>query len=158
MFQYNQVISKFSELVNFVQLASIGQNCFLSCSLVEFELPLSVRSLGTDAFRNCSQLKTAILNEGLLTMSRSFYLCGRLLNITIPSTVTGLGNEAFYNCPALIYIKALPTTPPSVSGSWLRYNSTVKIYVPDNSLTAYKEASGWSTYASRILPLSEFED
>jgi hypothetical protein len=32
-----------------------------------------------------------------------------------------------------------------------------KIYVPDASVNAYKEAEGWSTMANRIHPLSEIE-
>jgi hypothetical protein len=30
------------------------------------------------------------------------------------------------------------------------------IYVPDSSVDAYKAAENWSTYASRIYPLSEY--
>lgn len=32
-----------------------------------------------------------------------------------------------------------------------------KIYVPDNLVESYKTASGWSTYAQQILPLSQYE-
>ena len=51
---------------------------------------------------------------------------------------------------------ALPTTPPTISGSWFRYNTGGKVYVPDNSVETYKAASGWSTYASKIYPMSEY--
>ena len=71
--------------------------------------------------------------------------------------MTALGREPFYNCAELATIIALPTSPPTVSGTWLRYNTIAKIYVPDNSVSAYKAASGWSTYASRIHGMSEYE-
>lgn len=155
-FNNNGLISTFEELSEFTAVTSIEANAFKGSSLVEIEVPGRITALGSDAFRECSNLKKVILNEGILTMSRSFYLCASLLNITIPSTMTSLGSEPFYRCPALRYIKVLPTTPPTISGSWLRYSDIAKVYVPDSSLAAYKAASGWSTYASRIKPMSEF--
>lgn len=143
------------ECVNFTGMTSISNQAFTRSSLVEIEVPSTVTSIGTDGFRECSKLTNVILNEGLLTMYRSFYQCAKLTSITLPSTVTALGPEVFYNSPALASVIALPETPPTVSGQWLRYNSIAKIYVPDNSVSAYKAASGWSTYASRIHGMSE---
>ena len=129
----------------------------LITSFTELSIFEGVTSLATDAFRDCSYLVAITLREGLLTMARSFYSCSHLPIITIPSTMTALGNDPFYNCIRLATIIALPTSPPTVSGTWLRYNSIAKIYVPDNSVSAYKAASGWSTYASRIHGMSEYE-
>ena len=32
------------------------------------------------------------------------------------------------------------------------------IYVPDESVDAYKTAVGWDKYTSKIYPISEYED
>ena len=157
MFQRNRLLGAFMEMRMFSNLKSVGAYIFQGSSLSKTELPDSITVLGNDAFRECS-LTSIILKEGLLTMSRSFYSCGRLQNITIPSTVTALGSEPFYRCSALMYIKVLPATPPTISGNWLGYSNLAQVYVPDSSLAAYKAASGWSTYASRIHSMSEFAD
>lgn len=61
---------------------------------------------------------------------------------------------------AIIYA----TTPPTNTGMIFRrgtaqkLNNTFRIYVPDNSVSAYKSASGWNYYASEILPLSQLSE
>jgi hypothetical protein len=49
-------------------------------------------------------------------------------------------------------------TPPSVgSGIFSSTHTDLAIYVPDASVTAYREASGWINYADRIYPMSLYE-
>lgn len=45
-------------------------------------------------------------------------------------------------------------TPPTLSGAFDACTALTNIYVPDASVTAYKEATNWSTYASRIKGIS----
>ena len=48
------------------------------------------------------------------------------------------------------------TTPPTLNSN--AYNGThsdLKIYVPDASVEAYKTATNWSQYSSRIKGISE---
>lgn len=48
-------------------------------------------------------------------------------------------------------------TPPSLGTEVFgRCSSNLKIYVPDDSVEAYKGATNWSNYADRIHPLSEY--
>ena len=52
------------------------------------------------------------------------------------------------------------STPPTLGGAiiskdWIK--ATIgEIYVPDDSVEAYKTATNWSAYANKILPLSHF--
>ena len=154
----NKVIGNFMEFEHFTKVVSLVRYAFQSSTLTGIKFPQTITSVGTDAFRGCGRLTKIYLNEGLLDLSRPFYECGNLPNITIPSTVTALGNDTFYRCTALASIIMLPTTPPTISGSWFRYNTGGKVYVPDNSVETYKAASGWSTYASKIYPMSEYTD
>jgi len=65
-------------------------------------LPTSVRTIGTDAFKNMPNLATVTLLEGLEEIGiDAFYGCPRLTNITIPSTVHTIGAGAFSWCFAL---------------------------------------------------------
>jgi len=79
----------------------------------------------------------------------SFFGLSGITSITIPSTVNIIG-YAFYN-PNLESITCLAVTPPSLSGNdALDNTNNCPIYVPSESVDAYKAAYGWSNYASRI--------
>ena len=80
-----------------------------------------------------------------------------LTSITIPEIVTEIGGYAFCSCSSLKEVYCKPTTPPTTSEySWawkaFDYNASGrKIYVPRNSVEAYKAAPHWSNYASYIV-------
>ena len=91
-------------------------------------------------------------------MYEAFDGCYNLAKVTIPASVTKIGNNAFSNCGNLISICCEATTPP-IATYWVGENyweafdnnaSGRKIYVPRNSINAYKSAEGWSNYASDI--------
>lgn len=56
--------------------------------------------LGSNAFENCTNLKTVKLPEGIISIPYAcFYNCVNLEDVELPSTVKLLdGNEAFYKC------------------------------------------------------------
>ena len=78
--------------------------------------------------------------------------CSELNSITIPNSVTSIGNSAFSSCSSLTSITIEATTPPSLSSKM--FSSSPIIYVPDESVDAYKSATNWSSYASQIKPMS----
>jgi hypothetical protein len=49
-------------------------------------------------------------------------------------------------------------TPPVITSNTIPNNPNLRIYVPDSSVTAYKTATNWVAYASKIYPLSEYEN
>ena len=108
-----------------------------------------------------------VTNLGSITrISRNadnFYLgcfenCNLLKYVILPATLQTIGCRTFCSCTSLIYIKCLAVTPPTIQSSlWLNNtNSTFKFYVPDASVDAYKAATNWSSYASRIFSLTQF--
>lgn len=48
-------------------------------------------------------------------------------------------------------------TPPSCGGNSISSGHVSAIYVPDDSVNAYKAASIWSGQASKIHPISEYD-
>ena len=73
-----------------------------------------------------------------------------LKNVVVPSGVTEIDKGAFSGCSSMTSLTVLPTTPPSLEYSDAFHSMGGTIYVPAASLNAYKTASGWSGYASKI--------
>lgn len=85
-----------------------------------------------------------------------------LTKVDIGTGVTTIGGKAFNLTPYLETVIVRAITPPTMYSvdrvyDFNRSNPTYKIYVPDQSVQAYKEATGWSDMANRIHPLSEIE-
>ena len=83
---------------------------------------------------------------------RSFYFCNTLTSVTIPETVTSIVSAAFNGCTSLSKVYCKATTPPQ-GGYNMFYNTSenLKIYVPTNSVSAYKTPQFWSNYSSKIV-------
>lgn len=139
-------------------VTSIGQSAFAGCYKLggSIEIPSGVTSINQQAFQNCYELTSVTLNEGLITISgSSFNNCRSLVTLDIPSTVTTIGGNAFNGCTGLTSITFHSTTPPTLSNTGaLQYTNNCPIYVPSDSVQAYKSASNWSSHASRIEAIS----
>lgn len=89
-------------------------------------------------------------------VSYGFNNCDLLKNITLPATVNTINSYAFRYCTSLEKFIVKATTPPVLSNSALRTtNDDFIIYVPADSLAAYKSATNWATYADRIQAIQE---
>lgn len=79
--------------------------------------------------------------------------CTRLTSVTIGDSVTTMGDKVFYHCTSLTSVYCKATTPPALGGTDVfDYNgSGRKIYVPAESVDAYKSATNWSEYADAIV-------
>ena len=132
-------------------MTSIPLNAFRGCpQLGEISLPAGVTIVGGSAFNLTSSLKTINLSSSLKTIdSYAFYLSG-LTQIDMPSTITTIGGNAFQNCYYLKTIIVRASTPPTLGSNALAGVTPTAIYVPSASVAAYKSASGWSAFASKI--------
>jgi len=70
--------------------------------------------------------------------------------IEISKNVTSIGWGAFYYCTSLTSVTVNAATPPTLGSNAFSDTNDCPIYVPSGSVNAYKAASGWSTYSSRI--------
>ena len=153
----------------------IGKQVFSNCkALTSITIPDTVTEIGNEAFIYCQALTEATIGNGVTSIGGSaFYYCNKLTSITIPDATTSIGNSAFSNCFALrdvtigngvtiidggvfkycenlksITIKA--TTPPTLGYEAFYRAGISYIYVPAESVDAYKTATNWSAYADRI--------
>lgn len=118
----------------------------------------SVTSIGNGAFADCSGLTFVMFSNSVTSIgSSAFSGCTGLTSITIPDSVTSIGNWAFSGCIKLSSVKMLPTTPPTLGGNQVFNNTAadLQIVVPKGTLDAYKTAANWSTYASKMVEVSE---
>ena len=159
-FTSNTDITAFSEFVNFSGITTLLDNiAFNGCSsLVEITLPATLTMIGTYAFQNCSAL-TKVNGLGSTHVNKlgsyTFQGCSALKEITLPATLTSIENHVFRGCESLKYFRINANTPPTLSWA-TSFPSTIEaIYVPDESITAYQEATGWTSYASKIKGISE---
>jgi len=125
--------------------------------ITSVDIDNSITTICSCAFYGCSGLTDVTIGSSVTSIgSNAFQNCSGLTGVTIPDSVTSIGYAAFKACSGLTGITVLATTPPRVGSYVFDNTNNCPIYVPAASLSAYQSASGWSGYASRILPLSEF--
>ena len=79
-----------------------------------------------------------------------FYNCKKLKSFTIGRGMQRIGGECFENCTAMesFYIKT--KVPPVLDNKSAFNNNPCTIYVPIGCGDAYRSATNWSAWASRI--------
>ena len=92
-------------------LTLIRQNAFKESGLQSIEIPASVETIESTAFKNCTALTTVTFEKGsqLKTIQGgasslyygAFFGCTSLTSIEIPASVETIGVAAFKNCKAL---------------------------------------------------------
>ena len=132
------------------QVSTIGDGAFNQCTSL-FQIDLSnVATIGDSAFEQCTSLRSIKLSKALEYIPIScFRNCESLEEVTIDENVKEIDGWAFSSCGSLkkVYVKA--TTPPiTLSESYPPFDASPisKIFVPSDSVTAYKNASYWKEF------------
>ena len=119
----------------------------------------AITSLITNNFAYCENLTKVIIGNQLTTIngtnsSGAFYQCTGLQVADLGTGVTSIGIDTFRDCTSLQEIICRAITPPSIVFSTFRGIPSRTIFkVPAASLNAYKTATNWSQYASRIYAI-----
>lgn len=139
------------------RISDIYKDAFVYCvNLSSFRADNGIENIGEGAFAYTA-LTEIILKRTKSIGIRAFQECSKLSIVDIDDSVESIGNYAFNTNKSLSQVIVRAVTPPSAGSSlFLNSNSNMTIYVPDQSVQAYREASGWSAYADRILPMEAY--
>ena len=128
----------------------INDNVFAdNTNLTAVTLPEGLVEIGTYAFKGCRNLESVKIPNTVTSIKhRAFQYCRNLESIIIPSSVNSIGISAFSECKALkdIYCQAVnvPETHSSTFDTSPIENMT--LYVPGESMNAYKTTAPWSGF------------
>ena len=135
-----------------VDPTTIGNRAFHSAYINSITIPPTVTTIGDLSLSLLYNLTNLVIPDTVTTIIQSSITSNaNLTDITIGSGVTSIGNAAFGFDDSLVNFTIKAVTPPT-AGEAMFYecDNLSKIYVPAESVNAYKAASGWSTYASKI--------
>ena len=133
-------------------VTSIGQSAFYFNQLTSVTIPNSVTSIGKSAFES-NPLTSVTIPNSVTSIGDLAFSNNKLTSVTIPNSVTSIGNYAF-GSSQLTSVTIHAVNPPTADrGGIFGYNSSLKIYVPAQSVNAYKTAEGWKDYADKIFPI-----
>ena len=132
-------------------VTSIKDEAFSNCtSLTSITIPSSVTCIDSYAFEGCSSLTSiTIPNSVTVIKEYTFSNCTSLTSITIPSSVTCIARYAFEGCSSLTSITCEASSPPlCYDYAFCGVNTSITVYVPANSVGAYKVARGWKNFTN----------
>ena len=139
----------------------IGERAFYECTnLTSVTISKNASSIGDYAFYECTNLTSVTIPDSVTYIGKcAFNTCTNLTSVTISKNASSIGMSAFFDCTNLknVYCKAL--TPPLLGISVFqyfnqRYNLVdigCTIYVPVESVSAYKTAVNWKDYRAYII-------
>ena len=151
--------NKTIQTVNFEKgskLKSIGNDAFYDCSsLTSITIPDSVTSIGNGAFYDCSSLTSITIGSGVASIgANAFAGCSNITSIAIPDSVTSIGGGAFWNCTSLKSIM-IPDSVTSIgNNSAFSGCSSLTSVTIGNSVTSIGEGvfSDCSSLTSITIP------
>lgn len=136
-------------------VTTFGSSLFYDCTkLTNIVLPESATSITNGSFYQCNSLTSIdFIPESVTTIGNStFRYCNNIADVVIPKNVTSIGTYAFYYNSALTTITLKPTTPPTIQSSTFSNCKNIKtIKVPSASLSAYRSATNWSSFSSKMI-------
>lgn len=128
----------------------------LAGNIEDLVIPEGVTSIRQYAFSSYSRLATVKLPSTCTTVgARAFEYCTSLRSIDFGNTA-GLSGYMCAGCTAIESVTFRRTTPPRISGTAFGgIPNTATIYVPAESVEAYKAAEEWSARAAYIQAIPE---
>ena len=139
------------EMMEELEVRTVAPSAFAGAKLSSISIPATVWDIETDAFKDCQNLTSVTLPEGVILNAGSFQNCTALTSVGLPKGVQLYGYESgttiFGGCTNLTAITVNDETPYSLQGSYLVDEpSNVTLYVPIGSKAAYQAADYWKDF------------
>lgn len=118
-----------------------------------YEIPSTVRSIGTAAFENEWDLTSVVLNEGLQFIRDSAFCGVKLTELVIPMTVRHIESWAFNGTDTLTTV-VFEGTYPDYFGEFVFYGNheDLSADMPTNfTITANQNMPGWDQFTEGVL-------
>ena len=137
-------------------LTSIGACAFYDCSsLTNISFPASLTTIWGSAFSGCTNLTNINFHHSSNLTSiydGVFRGCSSITDISLPQNLTSIGKYAFGDCsPTNVTCYAL-IPPKNMVNSFMDWIGIKDLYVPIESIQAYKNSSFWNNIQN-ILPI-----
>lgn len=124
--------------------------------LKSISFPDTITIIGNQAFYYSGlNTKVTIPNSVTNIGTNAFAYSGGIPSVEIGDGITNIATAAFDGCSGLRSITIRATTPPTLANANAFRGSTCNIYVPAESVDAYKAATNWSSLANRIFAIPE---
>ena len=141
---------------NEFQITSLEDSCFKNCSnLTSITLPEGITSLGYECFRGCSSLTSITLPEGITSLGEyCFRGFSSLTSITLPKGITSLRAGCFSRCSSLTSI-TLPEGITSLRNHCFHGCSSLTSITLPKGITSLENACFYDCTSLTSLTLPE---
>jgi hypothetical protein len=145
------------------EVTTIGKYAFYAFNGIEsVKIGNSVTKIGEIAFYGCKDLVSINIPNSVRTIeTAAFDGCG-LTSVIIGNSVVEIWGYVFRNCTALASMIVNAIVPPTSFAPtniiFEGVDATIPIYVPCNSLNAYKTSSAWSYFTNFVINVSTIPD
>ena len=155
----------------------IGDYAFFQMkNITSIVIPSSVKTIGCNAFKECSALYSVVINNGLTSINelafaeceslesislpktlkeigpKAFHSCTSLISVIIPEGVTNISNHVFAHCDKLedIYCRAESVPTTDVEAFFGTPIASATLHVPAGSIDKYKATEPWSGFGNIV--------
>lgn len=150
------------------KLTKIPDFAFSNCTnlkTIDIQSP-NITHIGKNAFGSCTELCENISNTNQLVLNDikvvddyAFYNCDKISYIRFSSNLMSLGNLCLQNNNTYMQVVVNKTTPPvftkniknDTNSTPFSTENNIKIIVPNNSITVYKNNIYWKKYSNKII-------
>lgn len=115
----------------------------------QIEIGDCVTTLGDSSLASLLSVAELNIPDSVTNLGRMFCSYNKNMNVTISANATTIGDYCFYNC-SNITLTCLATTPPTIGSNPANMYAFNVIYVPAESVNAYKQASRWNNWSTKI--------
>ena len=125
----------------------------------EYTIPDGIEIIAGTAFWYCANLTTVVIPNSVTSIGDyAFWNCEGLTALTIGEGVTSIGDVAFEFCTGLTTITCKAVNPPALGEDvFYGVNTTIPLYVPDQSVSAYLAAEQWKVFDIQADPFEAID-